>query len=88
MSTSPESGFVQVVTAQYRRQDGVIALRALTLTTLDHDGKVNRFVTERDDWFALLADEFFLTLDDVDDAAKDRLWASANAAQERWLADR
>jgi N-hydroxyarylamine O-acetyltransferase len=87
LSTSPESGFVHVATAQCRHQDSHTAIRALTHTTLDHSGKANRFVTERDEWFALLADEFFLTLDDVDDDAKDRLWANANAAHERWLAE-
>ena len=34
-------------------------------------------MTCRDDWFGILADEFFLRLDDVDADAKDRLWASA-----------
>lgn len=88
LSTSPDSGFVRVATAQCRRQNGLTALRALTHTTLDYSGKTDRFVTERDEWFALLADEYFLTLDDVDADAKDRLWANANAAHEHWLAER
>lgn len=87
LSTSPESGFVHVATAQCRHADGLIAVRALTLTTLDHHGKVNRFVTERKDWFSLLGDEFSLTLGDVDEQAKDRLWANANVAHETWLAE-
>ena len=48
LSTSPGSGFVQVATAQCRHADGLSALRALTLTTLDHKGKLNCFVTERE----------------------------------------
>lgn len=87
LSTSPESGFVRVATAQLRHQDGLTAVRALTHTTLDHNGRASRFVTERGEWFALLADEFSLTFDDVDGDAKDRLWANANAAHERWLAE-
>jgi arylamine N-acetyltransferase len=88
LSTSPESGFVKVATAQCRRRDGLTALRALTHTTLDYSGRTDRLVTERDEWFALLADEYFLTLQDVDEDAKDRLWANANEAHERWLVDR
>jgi arylamine N-acetyltransferase len=87
LSTSPDSGFVHVATAQCRHENGLTALRALTHTTVDYDGKTNRFVTERAEWFALLADEYYLTLDGVDDDAKDRLWTNANAAHERWLAD-
>ena len=86
MSTSPDSGFVRTVTAQRRQPQGVTAVRACTLTTRDHSGTSKRFVTDREEWFALLADEFLLPLDGVDNDARDRLWASASAAHAEWVA--
>jgi arylamine N-acetyltransferase len=88
LSTSPDSGFVKTVTAQRRRGDAVSAIRALTRTHRDANGTTTTFVTDRGDWFDLLADEFFLTFDGVDIDAKDRLWNSARAAHEEWLATR
>ncbi len=86
LSTSADSGFVRNVTAQRRQQHSVAWIRALTYGRRDSNGAVTSFVTARDDWFALLADEFLLRLDDVDADAKDRLWMSARTAHEAWLA--
>ena len=86
LSTSPESGFVRTVSVQRRTGDGVIILRALTFTERSHQGTSTRHVTQRDEWFALLADEFLLPLDGVGAAARDRLWASACASHEAWAA--
>lgn len=86
LSTSPESGFVKTVTAQRRQQDCVSAIRGLTFTKRDLDGSSSTFVTSRDDWFELLADHFNLRLDGADADAKDRLWTSAKASHEAWLA--
>jgi N-hydroxyarylamine O-acetyltransferase len=86
LSTSPDSGFVKTVTAQRRQQERVLALRALTYKSLDSAGSKTTLVTDRSDWFDLLADEFFLPLVGVDGDAKDRLWASANASHTDWLA--
>jgi N-hydroxyarylamine O-acetyltransferase len=86
LSTSPESGFVQNVIAQRRQRDCVFWIRSLTYGRRDHLGTTTRFVTDRDEWFALLADEFFLPFDGVDDHAKDRLWTSARTAHEAWIA--
>jgi N-hydroxyarylamine O-acetyltransferase len=86
LSTSPESGFVKTITTQRRLHDSVLALRALTLTTRDSNGADTLVVADRNDWFALLADEFFLPLDGVEQASKDRLWASAQASHAAWLA--
>lgn len=85
LSTSPESGFVKTVTVQRRTSDGVVALRALTFTERDHNGTSTRYVTTRDEWFALLAEELLLPLDSVDAAARDRLWVSACASHEVWV---
>ena len=82
LSTSPDSGFVRTVTVQRRLPHAVRALRALTLTTRDHNGAATRVVTDRDDWFAMLADEFRLTLDGVDSECRERLWDSACASHD------
>jgi arylamine N-acetyltransferase len=86
LSTSPDSGFVRNVTAQRRHRKGVSALRSLGYTELDTTGSTTRIITDRAEWFELLADEFALRFDGVDVAAKDRLWASACASHEAWLA--
>ena len=82
LSTSPESGFVRTVTVQHRDRGGVTALRALTLTRRDDSGTSTTVVTDRDEWFALIEDDLLLRLDGVDDAARERLWASAVASHE------
>jgi N-hydroxyarylamine O-acetyltransferase len=81
LSTSPESGFVRTVTVQRRDRGSVTALRALTLTRRDEKGTSTTVLTDRNEWFALLADEFLLTLS-VDESARDRLWASAVASHD------
>ncbi|MEP7203135.1 MAG: arylamine N-acetyltransferase [Ilumatobacteraceae bacterium] len=86
LSTSPTSGFVRVVIAERRDATGITWLRALTRGQRDRSGVTTSFVTDRDDWFGVLADEFFLRFEDVDAAAKDRLWASAQKAHEEFLA--
>jgi len=86
LSTSPESGFVRNVTAQRRYRDGVSAVRSLGYTQLDVAGSTTRIITDRAEWFALLDDEFALHFDGVDPSAKDRLWASACASHEAWMA--
>jgi N-hydroxyarylamine O-acetyltransferase len=86
LSTSPDSGFVKTVTAQRRERDRVSALRACTYKTHDHTGLQTTLVTERNDWFAMLGDVFHLGLGGVDGMAKDRLWSSALASHEAWLA--
>jgi N-hydroxyarylamine O-acetyltransferase len=85
LSTSPDSGFVRNVVAQRRQQHGVTWLRALTRGQRDSSGTTTSFVTNRDEWFALLADEFFLSFDGVDSDSKDRLWTSARTAHEAWV---
>jgi len=86
LSTSPDSGFVRAVTAQRRHAAGSDILRALTLTAVTVDGDTRQLVDDRADWFALLADVFGLHLDGTVSAARDRLWAHANAAHAAHLA--
>jgi arylamine N-acetyltransferase len=84
LSTSPDSGFVRNVVAQRRHKDSVTWLRSLTHGKRDSGGTTTSIVTDRDEWFALLADGFFLSFDGVDAEAKDRLWTSARTSHEAW----
>lgn len=86
LSTSPDSGFVRTVTVQRRDRDRLVALRALTLTTITQAGTDSRVVSDRAEWFALLSDELHLHLGRVGEAAEGRLWwhaVSAHAAHVR-----
>ncbi|MFB9721747.1 arylamine N-acetyltransferase family protein [Planobispora longispora] len=87
LSTSPDSGFVRVATVQRRDAAGVDILRGLVLTRVGD--RENRLTVETpDDYFALLADVFGLTLDDVGPAGRAALWDRLVTAQEAWEASR
>jgi N-hydroxyarylamine O-acetyltransferase len=86
LSTSPESGFVRVPTAQRRRRDRLTIVRACTVTRADAHGADVTVVDARADWYALLADEFGLTYAGVAPAALDRLWSVVEASHAAHLA--
>lgn len=87
LSTSPESGFVRLVTVQRRDATGVDILRGLMLTRVG-EGEVARTapLTERRDWFAVLADVFGLTFASTPPEALDRLWERSLATHRAWEA--
>ncbi|MDQ3738580.1 MAG: arylamine N-acetyltransferase, partial [Actinomycetota bacterium] len=84
LATSPESSFARTVTAQLRRADGAEILRGLVLSHVGPSDPSPRVLLERDEWFGVLAERFGLTLDDVDTAAKDRLWVRTLNAHRAW----
>lgn len=84
LSTSPNSPFVQKLIVQSRRSDHTLILRGCVLTRTDGGGRESRDVDRRGEWFQLLADEFGIRLDDVDDAGRDALWARIRSAHEAW----
>jgi arylamine N-acetyltransferase len=86
LSTSPESGFVRTLTVQRRDADGVDIVRGQVRSRVDALGSSERTIESRDEWFAVLADEFELPLDHVDDQTKQRLWDRVHATHEAWLA--
>lgn len=86
LSTSPESGFVQVPMAERRDATGVDVVRGLVLSRIG-DGARTEQVTDRAAWFDALAQLFDLRLDALEPEARDRLWASAVTAHRRWLDD-
>jgi len=84
-SGSPDSGFVTTFTAQRRHEGGATILRGCTLTSLTAvpEPAVTTIETGAD-WFAVLADEFGLTLDGVPNPARQALWADVRGRHEAW----
>jgi N-hydroxyarylamine O-acetyltransferase len=86
LSTSPDSGFVQVAMAERRDAKGVDVIRGLTLSRVGEGAHTAEPVTRRADWFDLLADVFELRFDNSTQQARDRLWTNVVTAHRRWLA--
>jgi arylamine N-acetyltransferase len=84
LSTSPDSRFVRVATAQRRDATGADILRGLVLTRVGTGSAPAEPLTERDDWFAVLADVFALRFDGTAPEALDRLWERSLAAHLAW----
>jgi arylamine N-acetyltransferase len=86
LSTSPDSGFVRVMTAQRRHAGGADILRSCTLTRISRGGSQVISLDRRTDWFAALADIFGLSLNGIDDAGRAALWAKVYSSHLAWLA--
>ncbi|HXH56259.1 arylamine N-acetyltransferase family protein [Iamia sp.] len=85
LSTSPESGFVKVLTVQRRDATGVDILRGLTLARVG-DGAAESTLATRDELTDVLGDLFGLDLGPVDRNGRQTLWAKVHAAHEAWEA--
>jgi len=81
MSTDPTSTFVQNVTAARRDATGVDKLVNQTLLRIEGSRTVNWSLSSPIEFFAALADVFGLTLDDLDDDDRARLWHDAQDGQ-------
>lgn len=88
LSTSPESGFVRVVTAQRRDADGVHVLRGRVLERVDSRGVTRRDLDSAAEWFGVLSVVFGLVLDDLDADQRAVLWQRVSAAHGRRVAAR
>jgi N-hydroxyarylamine O-acetyltransferase len=88
LSTSPDSGFVQVPMIERRDAAGVDVLRGLVLSRIGEGAFTAEPVTDERAWFDLLADVFDVRLDAAAPESRDRLWAAAAAAHRRWEAAR
>lgn len=86
LSTSPESGFVRVLTAQVRDAKGVDVLRGCVLRRIDGRGTDERTIDSADDWYDVLAGVFRLDLTDVDAPARAELWHRVHTAHQKWAA--
>jgi arylamine N-acetyltransferase len=83
LSTSPDSGFVQVAMAERRDATGVDVIRGLILSRIGDNARTAEPVTRRAEWFELLADIFDLRFHTSTPEAQDRLWASVVIAHHR-----
>jgi len=88
LSTSPESGFVQVAMAERRDATGVDVIRGLVLARVGKGAFTDEPVTRKQEWFDLLADAFGLRFDASPPGAADQLWDTVLAAHRRWEASR
>jgi arylamine N-acetyltransferase len=86
LSTSPESGFVQVAMAERRDATGVDVIRGLVLTRIGTNASTAEPLTDKQEWFDLLDDMFGLRFDASPAGARDRLWDTVVTAHRRWAA--
>jgi N-hydroxyarylamine O-acetyltransferase len=84
LSTAPDSGFAEVVTAQLRLENGTDILRGCVLTRRRDKDSTSTTLDDRTDWFDAL-DDVFAIRPDAPKPALDALWARVTAAHERWL---
>ncbi|HET6950032.1 MAG TPA: arylamine N-acetyltransferase [Acidimicrobiales bacterium] len=85
LSTSPESGFVRVLTAQRRDATGVDILRGLTLKRIGSCPAEATLATTAE-LTSALGDVFGLDLTTVDGPRRAALWARVHDAHDAWEA--
>ncbi|MFF8714267.1 arylamine N-acetyltransferase [Streptomyces sp. NPDC015184] len=88
LSTSPDSDFVRVLTAQRRDAGGVDVLRGRVLRRIRAGGTDERTIESADEWYAVLTGVFRLDLTDVDAPARAELWHRVHTAHRAWEAAR
>ncbi|GLV84500.1 arylamine N-acetyltransferase [Streptomyces lavendulae subsp. lavendulae] len=88
LSTSPDSGFVRVLTAHRRDAGGVDVLRGCVLRRIDAGGTRERTIDSAEDWYGVLAGVFRLDLTGVDAPARAELWHRVHTAHREWEAAR
>jgi arylamine N-acetyltransferase len=86
LSTAPESGFVQIAMAERRDATGVDVIRGLVLSRIGANARSHEPLTERDDWFAALADIFDLRFEHSPPGARDQLWSRVVDRHRAWEA--
>jgi N-hydroxyarylamine O-acetyltransferase len=86
LSTSPESGFVKVLTAQRRDATGVDVVRGRTLRRIG-TGAFEGTLASLDELSAALGDLFGLDLGALPRAERQALWSRVSAAHDAWVAD-
>ena len=86
LSTSPESGFVRVVTAQRRDSTGVDALRGKVLTRVGADPDGTRELTSEREWREVLGDVFGMSLAHLAPTAITAVWQRICLDHEAFLA--
>lgn len=85
LSTSPDSGFVKVLTAQRRDATGVDVLRGLTLARVG-DRTDKRTIESERELVTALGDVFDLDVAALARPARQRLWADTYDSHLAWVA--
>ena len=80
LSSAPTSTFVRHVIVQRRDGAGVDKLINCTIQRVEGPRTVEWELNTAVEWFAALADVFWLTLDDLEPDDRDRLWRRARMA--------
>lgn len=86
LSTSPTSGFVRVAMAERRYATHVDVIRGLVRTQVGDGPATSQIYTQRDDWFAVLADDFGVRFDASVPEAVELLWTRVLANHRDWEA--
>jgi arylamine N-acetyltransferase len=85
LSTSPDSGFVQVPMCEARDASGVDVVRGLVLSRVGAGAFTADPITSASAWFELLADRFSLTFAGSTPQWRRRLWEAVVARHEAWV---
>ena len=85
LSTSPDSGFVQVVTVQRRDATGIDVLRGLSLLRIGSDAS-RTTLADKGELIAVIHDLFDLRLDEHRLQALDEVWPRLLEAHRAWEA--
>ncbi len=86
LSTSPESGFVQVPMAERRDATGVDVIRGVVLARVGANAFTADPVTRQSEWFDVLADVFDLRFEATPHQSRQRLWDKVFDAHRAWQA--
>ena len=84
LSTAPESPFAVVAMAERRDSTGVDVIRGLLLTRVGDASVSPEPLTDRTDWFEVLADMFDLNFDTTAPEVLDQLWDRVLATHRAW----
>jgi N-hydroxyarylamine O-acetyltransferase len=87
LSSSPDSGFVQVPMAERRDATGVDVIRGVVLARVGANANTCEPITHESDWFAVLADVFDLRFEATSPEFRRRLWETVLAAHHAWEAN-
>lgn len=87
LSTAPDSGFVKVAMAERRDAGGVDVVRGLVRSRIGAGAFTAEPVTNRSEWFGVLADLFDVRFDASAPGTCDRLWATVLDGHRRWEAE-
>ena len=86
LSTSPESGFVQVPMAERRDATGVDVIRGLVLARIGAHAFTAEPITRQSEWFDVLADVFDLRFETAPPESRRRLWDRVLDTHRAWQA--